>query len=55
VLNQRVTFQFDRGSYGEGVVVEYDELTGRTIVLDDDGERWSGFEDHVEIVVEDDS
>jgi hypothetical protein len=55
VIDKRVTFQSDWGSYGEGVVVEYDELTGRTVVLDDDGERWSGFEDHVEIVVEDDS
>jgi len=51
--NQRVEFQTDICSYGEGEVIAHDIDTGSVTVREDDGTLWHGNEDQITPIVED--
>lgn len=40
----RVEFPVDRFEFLEGIVESFDEDSGLVVVLDDDGNRWKGYE-----------
>lgn len=51
MLNQRVLFQTDIGSFGEGIVVAFDEDRELVTVLDDHSRRnWTGSIDRIEFL-----
>lgn len=40
----RVEFPVNRFEFLEGVIESFDEDSGSVVVLDDDGNRWKGYE-----------
>ena len=51
LLFRRVEYRMNWADWGAGLVVEYHEETGTVVVVDEDsGTRWSGSEDHVELL-----
>jgi hypothetical protein len=52
LLQKRVLYQTDYGSYGEGIVTQHDLVTDIVVVMDiDDGSFWRGPEDLLEVIV----
>jgi len=50
VIGQRVEFPIERGIYEEGVVEEYCENSGLITVVDDENNRWKGYEYQVVLI-----
>ena len=50
LVGKRVEFQTDVCCFGQGVVIDYDEVEGWVFIEDDEGQRWFGTEDSVCVI-----
>ena len=50
LILKRVEYQLSMVESSEGTVVAHRVDTGRVIVIDDDGSKWKGWEDHTTVL-----